>query len=1065
MDYWIDVSGEVILTTVLKDHSLRTQSRQTILSLLLILQMVCGGLIALSPIFFPIASASAPTCNGSTATIYVDSGLIVGGASNGQAYAGTLTGTSSADVIVGTSGDDIINASGGNDTICPGDGTDTVDGGTGTNTLAFSTISGSSGVTVNITGAASGTVGSSTFSNIGNVTGTDYNDTFTIPNNTGSMSVINGGTGTDTLDYTGRTSAVQVTLGSASRLNIENLTGTSGGDIIFGSSSANVINGAGGNDIIVGGSGNDTITGGGGRNILIGDAGSDAITEDATSTGDIEIADTYASETTTPLSSILSEWVRTDITYATRVAHIFGSLGGGLNGSNLMNTSTVSADSYADTLTGNSSSAINWYFRDDLRGTLIGNFAGETVTVVSAGTGYLSGVVYNDAGVTAIGSGRTVSVSINGAAAAASAVTTSTGAYTMTGLILSAGDIVSLYLDNSTEKGVTVTAGNAISMSGMTVYRNRLIARCESSCALSNANLSTAANNGDSDISSVYAVSGGSLEVKAGKALIVWTGHTFTPAGNVSVGSGITINGTLSAGSNTVTLSGSWLKPSTGTFTAGTGTVKLNGTSQTLSGSSTFYNLTKITAAADTLTFAAGATQTVSNTLTLQGAAGNLLSLRSSQTGNQWRINPQGTRTIDYLDVKDSNNTNASAIIAAGHNVTNSTNNTNWTFFLSTTTTLSATPNPSTVDDNVTLTATVTSGATGTVTFKDGSTTIGTTSLGQGSGSIVTNALSVGSHSLTAVYGGDTTYLTSTSSGVTQVVNDVASSSSSSSADSLISSESANTPEAAAPGGRHGHTDDMARRISAAQELLLSRQLGAVQSASSSSALHEAATSSSLSPLPFTPIIPNDSTSGIIVGEERGHLASINGDHVIIYRDVPIDAWYAPYVSFLIQSGIAEGYTDADGNPTGEFGSNASVTNAEMLKFAMELAGKKPLDGVPDNLSARHSWAAAYVKEAENEHLIVFTPSLDINAPATRGAVIQTILEIIGYMINKADPSYIDVPASHPYAHAIATASFLGLIDGYKDQQGNPLNVFHPDAPVNRAEMAKIVTLARKLLQ
>ncbi|MCA1554456.1 MAG: hypothetical protein LC737_08760, partial [Chloroflexi bacterium] len=117
-----------------------------------------------------------------------------------------------------------------------------------------------------------------------------------------------------------------------------------------------------------------------------------------------------------------------------------------------------------------------------------------------------------------------------------------------------------------------------------------------------------------------------------------------------------------------------------GTFTHNSGTVVFNGTNQTISGSTNFNNLTKSVSSADTLTFQAGSTQMISGALNLQGASGQLLSLRSSVSGTQWNINPQGTRTIQYLDVKDSNNTNTSAIIATGTNSVNSGNNTNWTF-------------------------------------------------------------------------------------------------------------------------------------------------------------------------------------------------------------------------------------------------------------------------------------------------------------------------------------------------------------------------------------------------
>jgi len=60
---------------------------------------------------------------------------------------------------------------------------------------------------------------------------------------------------------------------------------------------------------------------------------------------------------------------------------------------------------------------------------------------------------------------------------------------------------------------------------------------------------------------------------------------------------------------------------------------------------------------------------------------------------------------------------------------------------------------------------------TGIVTFKDGSTTIGTGTLGGGIATFTTTTLPVGSNSITAVYGGDTNFTTSTSGAMTQTVN------------------------------------------------------------------------------------------------------------------------------------------------------------------------------------------------------------------------------------------------------------------------------------------------------
>jgi len=90
----------------------------------------------------------------------------------------------------------------------------------------------------------------------------------------------------------------------------------------------------------------------------------------------------------------------------------------------------------------------------------------------------------------------------------------------------------------------------------------------------------------------------------------------------------------------------------------------------------------------------------------------------------------------------------------------------------STTTTLASSVNPSTSGQSVTFTATVSpSGATGTVAFFDGGSSLGTAPLSGGTASLTTSSLSVGSHSITAVYGGDSSHATSTSAALTQTVN------------------------------------------------------------------------------------------------------------------------------------------------------------------------------------------------------------------------------------------------------------------------------------------------------
>ena len=84
--------------------------------------------------------------------------------------------------------------------------------------------------------------------------------------------------------------------------------------------------------------------------------------------------------------------------------------------------------------------------------------------------------------------------------------------------------------------------------------------------------------------------------------------------------------------------------------------------------------------------------------------------------------------------------------------------------------------NPSTHGNPVTFTATITPAfggtATGTVTFKDGTTVLGTGTVNASNkATFTTSALAVGTHSITAAYPGDTHFGASTSPAVKQVVN------------------------------------------------------------------------------------------------------------------------------------------------------------------------------------------------------------------------------------------------------------------------------------------------------
>ncbi len=169
--------------------------------------------------------------------------------------------------------------------------------------------------------------------------------------------------------------------------------------------------------------------------------------------------------------------------------------------------------------------------------------------------------------------------------------------------------------------------------------------------------------------------------------LEIMGGSTFTSASDYKT---VYIRGTFNL-SGDITVSGCWLND--GTFNPNDNAVTLDGANQYIEGDSTFYDLAKTVTSEATLMFQAGSTTTITNTLDLQGESGQLLSLRSASAGTQWSIDPQGTRTIGYLDVKDSKNTSETCMDAEDYNCVDSGNNNDWFGLIAPTVTTQAATN------------------------------------------------------------------------------------------------------------------------------------------------------------------------------------------------------------------------------------------------------------------------------------------------------------------------------------------------------------------------------------
>jgi hypothetical protein len=201
-----------------------------------------------------------------------------------------------------------------------------------------------SDTTWSITASNAGTLtGGFSFTAFQNLTGGAGADTFVFSDGMGVSGNINGGTGTNTLNYATYSTSVIVDLQTntgtgvgGSVQNIQNVTGGSSG----GSGVYNILVGNGGN----------VLTGGDGRtNLLI--AGGAASTLIGGNGDDILIGGTTAYDTESGLVSlkaIMYYWSTTTDSYATRVTNLTSG-----NGVPLLDATKVTSNGGGNTLTGN----------------------------------------------------------------------------------------------------------------------------------------------------------------------------------------------------------------------------------------------------------------------------------------------------------------------------------------------------------------------------------------------------------------------------------------------------------------------------------------------------------------------------------------------------------------------------------------------------------------------------------------------------------------------------------------------------------------------------------------
>ncbi len=314
-----------------------------------------------------------------------------GGLVNGVALISieVLDGGAGTDTVVGTAGNDVFALSGSAMNGFAFISIEVFDGGGGSDTL----IGADAASTWYITGVNAGNVnGVLSFASIEYLVGGAVADSFVFAPGASIAGTVDGGAGSNTLDYSAFTIGITVNLGTGNApatggaSNIRNVTGGAGNDNLIGDAVDNALigglgddnldggagndyldGGAGndflhgndGNDILLGGAGDDDLRGGPGRDLMIGGLGADRLVGGPEN--DILIGGTTDFDLNrAALDALMAEW-SSALSFAQRVQILKNGVGPG--GAYKLNATTVHDDGLENVLTGSSgNSASNWFF-------------------------------------------------------------------------------------------------------------------------------------------------------------------------------------------------------------------------------------------------------------------------------------------------------------------------------------------------------------------------------------------------------------------------------------------------------------------------------------------------------------------------------------------------------------------------------------------------------------------------------------------------------------------------------------------------------------------------------
>ncbi|MCF7836162.1 S-layer homology domain-containing protein [Candidatus Gracilibacteria bacterium] len=176
-------------------------------------------------------------------------------------------------------------------------------------------------------------------------------------------------------------------------------------------------------------------------------------------------------------------------------------------------------------------------------------------------------------------------------------------------------------------------------------------------------------------------------------------------------------------------------------------------------------------------------------------------------------------------------------------------------------------------------------------------------------------------------------------------------------------------------------------------------------------------------------------------------------------KDVDVNAWYAPFVADLVEKEVVAGYPDETYRP------GNSLNRAEIAKIVVELFDLEVPTSVATNPFPdvdKNAWFAPYVAAAKNAAAVGGYPdgSFQPGGVVNRAEAMKMILTASGVNIpNSASSNFSDVSSSDWFAKFVDFANAQEIVAGYADGK------FKPSDQINRAEIAKIASLAKQILK